>query len=177
MKITFHGAAMTVTGSQHLIEVNGRQILLDCGLYQGKRQEAYERNRTLPFDPSRVDVMVLSHAHIDHSGNIPNLVKSGFKGDIFATFATRELAAVMLLDSAHIQESDVEYANKKRVQRGEAPVEPIYTQADATAAMKNFHAIAYDRPTQILPDVTLTYLDAGHMLGSAIVVLNITDRD
>src|ERR1044071_8401281 len=98
MKITFHGAARTVTGSQHLIEVNGRQILLDCGLYQGKRQEATERNRTLPFDASQIGVMVLSHAHIDHSGNIPNLVKSGFKGDIYTTYASRDLCAAMLLD-------------------------------------------------------------------------------
>ncbi len=177
MKITFHGAARTVTGSQHLIEVNERQILLDCGLYQGKRSEAFERNRTIPFDTSHVDVMVLSHAHIDHSGNIPNLVKSGFKGDIYATFATRDLCGAMLLDSAHIQESDAEFVNKKRTRNGEAPVLPLYTQADATASLRNFHSIDYDRPTPILPGVTLTYLDAGHMLGSAIVVLNIEDRD
>ncbi len=177
MKITFHGAARTVTGSQHLVEVNGRQILLDCGLYQGKRKEAFERNRTLPFDMGRVDVMVLSHAHIDHSGNIPSLVKGGFKGDIFATFATRDLCGAMLLDSAHIQESDVQYVNKKRARNGRAPFEPLYTQADATAALRNFHAISYDRPTQIVPGVTLTFLDAGHILGSAIVVLNVEDRD
>jgi metallo-beta-lactamase family protein len=177
MKITFHGAARTVTGSQHLVEVNGRQILLDCGLYQGKRQEAFERNRKLPFDTSKVDVMVLSHAHIDHSGNIPNLVKAGFKGDIFATFATRDLAAIMLLDSAHIQENDVEYVNKKRERKSEPPVEPLYTQADATASLRNFHAIGYDRQAQILPGVSLTFVDAGHMLGSAIVILNIEDRD
>jgi metallo-beta-lactamase family protein len=177
MKITFHGAARTVTGSQHLVEVNGRQILLDCGLYQGKRQEAFQRNRTLPFDAGRVDVMVLSHAHIDHSGNIPNLVKSGFKGDIYATFATRDLCGAMLLDSAHIQESDVQFVNKKRARDGQALLEPLYTQADATAALNNFHAISYDRPTQIIPGVTLTFLDAGHMLGSAIVLLNIEDRD
>ncbi|MEP7285838.1 MAG: MBL fold metallo-hydrolase [Chloroflexota bacterium] len=177
MKITFHGAARTVTGSQHLIEVNGRQILLDCGLYQGKRQEAFQRNRTIPFDVSRVDVMVLSHAHIDHSGNIPNLVKSGFKGDIYATFATRDLASVMLLDSAHIQESDVEFVNKKRLRKGEPAIDPLYTQEDAKAALRNFHAIDYERSTQILPSVSLTYVDAGHMLGSAIVILNIEDRD
>ncbi len=177
MKITFHGAARTVTGSQHLVEVNGRQILLDCGLYQGKRQEAFERNRTLPFDTSKVDVMVLSHAHIDHSGNIPNLVKSGFKGDIYATFATRDLCAVMLLDSAHIQEGDVEFVNKKRQRNGEPPVQPLYTQEDATASLRNFHAISYDRQTEIIPGVTLTYVDAGHMLGSAIVILNSEDHD
>jgi len=177
MKITFHGAARTVTGSQHLLEVNGRQILLDCGLYQGKRQEAFQRNRTLPFDATHVDVMVLSHAHIDHSGNIPNLVKSGYKGDIYATFATRDLCGAMLLDSAHIQESDTQFVNKKRSRQGEPPVEPLYTQADATASLRNFHAIDYSRQTQLLPGVSLTYLDAGHMLGSAIVILNIEDRD
>lgn len=177
MKITFHGAARTVTGSQHLVEVNGRSILLDCGLYQGKRQDAFDRNRHLPFEAGKIDVMVLSHAHIDHSGNIPNLVKSGFKGDIYATFATRDLCAAMLLDSAHIQESDAQFANKKRAKKGEPPVEPLYTQADATASLRNFHAVDYQRQAQILPGVTLTYLDAGHMLGSAIVILNIEDRD
>lgn len=177
MKITFHGAARTVTGSQHLIEVNGRSILLDCGLYQGKRQDAFERNRTLPFPAAKIDVMVLSHAHIDHSGNIPNLVKSGFKGDIFATFATRDLCTAMLLDSAHIQENDAQFVNKKRAKQGEPPIEPLYTQADATASLRNFHSIDYERQAQILPGVTLTFLDAGHMLGSAIVILNIEDRD
>lgn len=177
MNITFHGAARTVTGSQHLIEINGRHILLDCGMYQGKRQDAFDRNRKLPFEANKIDVMVLSHAHIDHSGNVPNLVKSGFDGDIYATFATRDLCAAMLMDSAHIQEKDVEYVNKKRSRKGEPPVEPIYTTEDAVAALRNFHAIGYDRPTKIMPGVTLTYVDAGHMLGSAIVILNIEDRE
>lgn len=177
MKITFHGAARTVTGSQHLLEVNGRQILLDCGLYQGKRDEAFRRNKTLPFDASKVDIMVLSHAHIDHSGNIPNLVKSGFNGDIYATFATRDLCGAMLLDSAHIQESDAEFANKQRKRENTPPVEPLYTQVDASKALTYFHSIGYDRQAQLMPGVTLTYVDAGHMLGSAIVILNIEDRD
>src|SRR5512143_4119752 len=158
MKITFHGAARTVTGSQHLIEVNGRQILLDCGLYQGRRQEAYDRNRKLPFDPTKIDVMVLSHAPIDHSGNIPNLVKNGFKGDIYATFATRDLCGAMLLDSAHIQESDVQFVNKKRARQGEPLFKPLYTQADAVAAQRNFHAISYDRSCEIMPGVVLTFV-------------------
>ena len=177
MKISFMGAARTVTGSQHLIEVNGSRILLDCGLYQGRRAEAYERNRHLPFDPKAVDVMVLSHAHIDHSGNIPNLVKSGFRGDIISTPATRDLCASMLLDSGHIQEKDVEFVNKRR-KRGEAPiVEPIYTQADAAESIKSFSTQNYERPRQIAPGVTLTFRDAGHMLGSAVVILDIEDRE
>ena len=177
MRITFCGAARTVTGSQHLIEVNGQRILLDCGLYQGKRAEANERNRNLPFDPRSVDVMVLSHAHIDHSGNIPNLVKGGFRGDIVCTYATRDLCAVMLLDSGHIQERDVEYVNKRRRKRGEPPVEPLYTQQDATDSLPYFTGQSYQRARIIAPGVSLTFLDAGHMLGSAIVVLDIEDRE
>ncbi len=176
MKITFYGAARTVTGSQHLIEVNGKRILLDCGLYQGKRSEANERNRHLPFEAASVDVMVLSHAHIDHSGNIPNLIKSGYRGDILSTFATRDLCASMLLDSGHIQERDVEFVNKRR-KRGEPKVDPIYTQQDAQRSLEFFTTQGYERPRQIAPGVTLTYRDAGHMLGSAIVVLDIEDQD
>lgn len=176
MRLSFYGAARTVTGSQHLISVNGHQILLDCGLYQGHRNEANTRNRNLPFDAAAVDVMVLSHAHIDHSGNIPNLVKSGFQGDILCTYATRDLCATMLLDSAHIQERDAEYINKKRIRHAEPPVEPIYTAQDATESFKNFTSQSYDKTREIAPGVTLTLLDAGHMLGSAIVVLDIEDQ-
>jgi metallo-beta-lactamase family protein len=177
MKITFHGAARTVTGSQHLIEVNGQRILLDCGLYQGSRNEAFERNRNFPFDPGDVDVMVLSHAHIDHSGNIPNLARFGFKGDIVCTFATRDLCSTMLMDSAYIQEKDAEFLNKKRAKKGEPPIEPLYTVEDAVNCMEQFNAIGYHRQREILPGVQVTFLDAGHMLGSAIVVLDIEDRD
>ena len=177
MQITFHGAARTVTGTQHLVEVNGRQILLDCGLYQGKRQEAFQRNRFLPFDASKVDVMVLSHAHIDHSGNIPNLVKSGFKGNIYSTFATRDLCSIMLLDSANIQETDAHYVNEHHHDQHLPSVEPLYTEPDTVSALKNFHAIDYDRQNEIIPDVWLTFIDAGHLLGSAIIVLNIEDHD
>jgi metallo-beta-lactamase family protein len=177
MRITFYGAARTVTGSQHLIQVNGQRILLDCGLYQGRRADAYERNLHLPFDARTVDVMVLSHAHIDHSGNIPNLVKSGFRGEIICTFATRDLCATMLLDSAFIQERDIEYVNKRRRKRGEDPVEPLYTRQDALNSLQYFTAQSYNRPRSIAPGVTLTLLDAGHMLGSAIVMLDIEDRD
>lgn len=177
MKITFYGAARTVTGSQHLVEVNGTRILLDCGLYQGRRADAYQRNKHLPFDAAAVDVMVLSHAHIDHSGNIPNLVNSGFTGDIVCTHATRDLCATMLLDSGHIQERDVEYVNKKNARRGEPLVEPIYTQADAAHSLNYFVGQGYDHPRAIAPGVTLTLIDAGHLLGSASVILDIEDRE
>jgi metallo-beta-lactamase family protein len=177
MKLTFCGAAQTVTGSQHLIEVNGQRILLDCGMYQGSRAESYERNRNLPFDASTIDVMVLSHAHIDHSGNIPTLVNRGFHGDIISTFATRDLCAQMLLDSGHIQEKDAEFVNKKRRKRGEPPMEPLYTQQQASESLRYFASQGYGRARQIIPGVSLTFLDAGHMLGSAIVVLDIEDRD
>ncbi len=176
MKLTFHGATRTVTGSQHVLQVNGTQILLDCGLFQGKRQETFDRNSKLPFDPHAVDVMVLSHAHIDHSGNIPSLVKNGFRGDILCTFATRDLCATMLRDSAHIQQYDVEYVNKKRARAGQPLVDPIYTMEDAVRSLKNFLAIGYEREYRITPDIVLTLLDAGHILGSAIVVLDITEN-
>ncbi|MBI5960218.1 MAG: MBL fold metallo-hydrolase [Chloroflexi bacterium] len=177
MKINFHGAARTVTGSQHLIEVNGQRLLLDCGLYQGSRREAFERNRSLPFDAGAVDAMILSHAHIDHSGNIPNLVKSGFRGDIVCTFATRDLCSTMLLDSAHIQEMDAQFVNKKRARKNEPPVQPIYTTEDALDCLDYFNSIGYHREREILPGINVKFLDAGHMLGSAIVVLDIEDRD
>lgn len=176
MQITFHGAARTVTGSQHLIELNGLRILLDCGLYQGPRRESFDRNRHLPFEPESIDAVVLSHAHIDHSGNLPNLTKNGFRGDIVCTFATRDLCSAMLRDSGFIHEKDAEYLNKRR-QRGEPPVEPLYTAADAVQSLRFFTGIGYERPYALAPDVLLTFYDAGHMLGSAIVVLDVFDRD
>ncbi len=176
MKLTFHGAACTVTGSQHLLEVNGTRVLLECGLYQGRRQDSFERNRQFPFDPRDIDVMVLSHAHIDHSGNIPTLVKQGFQGNILCTFATRDLCAAMLRDSAHIQRYDVEYVNKKRARNGLPPVEPVYTLEDAVQSLKHFLATGYERPFRITPEITLTFFDAGHILGSAIVVLDIEEK-
>ncbi|MGQ9688478.1 MAG: MBL fold metallo-hydrolase RNA specificity domain-containing protein [Desulfobaccales bacterium] len=175
MRLTFHGAVQTVTGSQHLLTLNGRRILLDCGLYQGKREEAARRNREFPFDPAQVEVVVLSHAHIDHSGNLPNLVRQGFRGQIICTPATVDLCGAMLLDSGHIQEQDVEYVNKIRQKRGEPPVAPIYTQADAENCLKYFHRLDYDEPVELWPGVTLTLRDAGHMLGSAIVVLDFVE--
>lgn len=177
MKLTFHGAARTVTGSQHLVEVNEHRLLLDCGLYQGSRREAFDRNRNLPFEAADIDAMILSHAHIDHSGNIPNLVKSGFTGDIVCTFATRDLCSTMLMDSGHIQEKDAEFVNKKRARKDQPPIQPLYTVEDAVKCLDYFNAIGYHRQREILPGVHVSFLDAGHMLGSAIVVLDIEDRD
>jgi metallo-beta-lactamase family protein len=172
MKITFCGAAQTVTGSQHLITLNGFKILLDCGFYQGKREETWTRNRHFPFSPGDIDAMVLSHAHIDHSGNIPNLVKQGFRNKIVCTPATADLCGAMLPDSGHIQEEDVEYVNRQRRKRGEPPFKPIYTQEDAVASLKHFTGLEYEQPYQLLPGITLTLYDAGHLLGAAIVALD-----
>ena len=177
MKLTFHGAAKTVTGSQHLLEVNGKRILLDCGLFQGKRKEAFELNRSGFGAGKDIDCLVLSHAHIDHSGNIPTLVKRGFRGDIVCTSATRDLCAVMLMDSAFIQEKDVAFANKLRRRNKQKEFEPLYTREDAVAAMDQFVGISYNRKREILPGVHLTLVDAGHMMGSANVILDIHDRE
>lgn len=177
MKITFHGAARTVTGSQHLLEINGRKIMLDCGLYQGKRKEAFERNRTEFCQGKEIDTLILSHAHIDHSGRIPCLVKNGFRGDIICTSATRDLCAVMLMDSAFIQEKDVEFVNKRRRKNQQMPFEPLYTQEDVARSMAQFVGLNYNRRHQLFPGVHLTLMDAGHMLGSAHVILDIDDID
>ncbi len=177
MKIKFCGAAGTTTGSQHLITVNGRRILLDCGLYQGHRQEAFERNQHFPFEAGKIDAVVLSHAHIDHSGNLPNLVKQGFTGNIYATSASRDLCSIMLPDCAHIQESDVHWLNKKRAREGQPLLEPSYSLADAEAALLQFVTIGYKRPLPIADGVTLTFIEAGHLLGSAQVVLDIDDHE
>lgn len=174
--ITFYGAARTVTGSQHLLTINGFQILLDCGFFQGSRAETYERNQHLPFDATAVDVMVLSHAHIDHSANIPNLVKSGFTGDIVCTSATRDLCTIMLRDSAKIQEGDIEYLNRKRERQNLPPLSPIYTMQDAVNSLRNFVSVNYERPHRLAPGISVTFYDAGHILGSAIVAIDITEE-
>ena len=172
MEIAFFGAAETVTGSQHLITVNEQRILLDCGLYEGKRDEARRRNQELPFAARLVDMMVLSHAHIDHSGNIPNLVRHGFRGKVVCTKATADLCRYMLPDSGHIQEEDVEYVNRHRARNGEPPVDPIYTREDAVKSLRSFEGISYEQPYPLVPGVSLTLYDAGHVLGSAIVALD-----
>ena len=177
MRITFNGAARTVTGSQHLLEINGKTIMLDCGLFQGKRKEAFERNRSESCQGKDIDCLVLSHAHIDHSGRIPCLVRNGFNGDIFCTSATRDLCAVMLMDSASIQEKDVEFVNRRRRKQGQNPFEPLYTKADVAKAMNQFVGLNYNRPHQLFPGITLTLVDAGHMLGSAHVILDFEEQD
>ena len=175
MRITFLGAAQTVTGSMHLLDVNGARVLLDCGLFQGRRRESFQRNRNLPFDPSQLDAVVLSHAHIDHSGNLPNLVKTGYAGNIYATSATRDLCGAMLLDSGHIQESDVAYINKRRARKGLPPAEPTYTVEDAMTCLRSFVGIDYHHAFQVAPGTTVTFFDAGHILGSALTVLDIEE--
>ncbi len=176
MELQFWGAAQTVTGSMHLLKVNGHNILLDCGLYHGPRKEAFERNKNFPFKPTEIDALIVSHAHIDHIGNIPTLVKQGYRGPIWATSATRDLAAIMLRDSAHIQESDVAYVNKRRARQGKSLFEPLYIQADALEALTLFQSIEYNRPFSPAPGVEVHYRDAGHMLGSTSVTLDIDDQ-
>ncbi len=173
--ITFHGAARTVTGSQHLLSVNGFRILLDCGFFQGSRTETRERNQHLPFDAAAVDVMVLSHAHIDHSANIPNLVKSGFKGNIVCTSATRDLCTLMLRDSAKIQDYDIQYLNRKRERQQLPPLEPIYTMEEAVASLKSLCEYRLRAAVSAGPRHSVTFYDAGHLLGSAIVAIDITE--
>src|SRR2546427_10502853 len=136
MRIHFLGATRTTTGSMYLFEINGKQLLLECGLFQGKRDESMERNRHFPFDAKKVDAVVISHAHIDHCGNLPNLCRQGVDGNIYCTFATRDLAAIMLEDSAEIQRADAEYISKKRAQKGLPPVELLYSPEDAQKAVR-----------------------------------------
>lgn len=178
MKIKFCGAAREVTGSCHLVTLNdGFTILLDCGLYQGNSKELEDFNDNWLFNPAWIDCMVLSHAHIDHTGRIPKLVKDGFRNTIYSTHATRALSAIMLLDSAGIQEKDAEYDNKRAVKQGKKPsAEPLYTSDDVQKAMKLFASYSYERWFNIHPDVQVLFTDAGHILGSACVTLKITER-
>lgn len=175
MQIQFLGATRTTTGSMYLLEVNQKKILLECGLFQGQRDESIERNRNFTFKPSELDAVILSHAHIDHCGNLPNLCRQGYTGSIYCTFATRDLASIMLEDSAEIQRADAEFVSKKRAKHNLPPVEPLYTTIDAEKAIRQFVSLNYDRPIHVTDGVTVTFKDAGHILGSAQVVLDIKE--
>jgi len=176
MKIKFIGAAREVTGSKHLIITKqGRRLVLDCGMFQGKGLETDAANRRLGFNPREIDHIILTHAHIDHSGLIPYIYKLGFRGSVVCTDATRDLCSIMLADSGYIQEHDTHTFNKKRARQGREPVEPIYTKADAIACMELFISIPYERKFRIDENIKLKFTNTGHMLGSAVANLEITE--
>jgi metallo-beta-lactamase family protein len=174
--LKFLGAAKSVTGSKHIIESNGSKILVDCGLFQGRREESNRRNRNFPFDPKEIERVVLSHAHIDHSGNLPNLVKQGYGNSIYSTFATRDLCLAMLNDSAYIQEKDAEYLNKKNERMNRPLVEPLYGIDDVERALSQFRGISYNKGFYVSAHIKLTFHDAGHILGSALLVFEIKEN-
>lgn len=177
MRIAFHGAARTVTGSKHLITlVNGKKYLLDCGMFQGMGAETDSLNRDWGFTPSEISFLILSHAHIDHSGLIPKLIKDGFKGKVFCTPATRDLTAVLLEDSGEIQEDDAKFSNKRRAVQGLPYITPLYTSQDALDAMSHFETVEYGNWVRIDEHVELMYTDAGHIIGSAVVNLKVTEN-
>lgn len=176
MKITFWGAAKTVTGSMHQVEASGHRFLLDCGLYQGRRQEAFERNSHFPFPVQSIDGVILSHAHIDHSGNLPTLVSRGYQGPIYATPATIDLCLAMLADSAYLQQKDAEFCNRRReyrksIGRDDRECVPLYTMEDAEETFRHFQPVPLGEPHEIAPNVSYHTYDAGHMLGSTSIVL------
>ncbi len=175
MHIEFHGAAGEVTGSCHLIEVAGRRILLDCGLIQGGPKDVARNRDAFPFDVKSIDAVILSHAHIDHSGRLPLLVRAGYAGPVHTHRATKDLCRIMLKDSAYLAEKDAEGENRRRGRKGLPPVEPLYTMGDAAEAMRRFRGVGYDEKTRILPGVHMRLRDAGHILGSAIVELWLTE--
>ncbi|MBU1019092.1 MAG: MBL fold metallo-hydrolase [Patescibacteria group bacterium] len=176
MKFTSYGAAREVTGSKHLIETNGKRILLDCGIFHGRRKEAEAKNKNFPFKPADLDAVILSHAHIDHSGNLPNLVKQGYNGPIFCTNATLDLCTHMLLDSAFIQEKEAEYINTKRRKKGEEQVEPIYTQKDAEESLRYFTGRKHNEEFEPVEGVKVVFREAGHILGAAIVEIHAENK-
>jgi metallo-beta-lactamase family protein len=177
MTIQFFGAARTTTGSMHLVEVNGLKILLDCGLFQGRRKEAFERNRKLPIDPAQLDYVILSHAHIDHSGNLPTLARHGFRGTVICTPATRDLCDVMLRDSAHLQQMDVEHVNKRRAAQEKTLFEPLYLMEHVDQIMAQFQSEPLKRQIDLGSGVSVLLHEAGHILGSAIVQLDAKQAD
>jgi metallo-beta-lactamase family protein len=177
MKIAFHGAARVVTGSKHLLTLaNGKKYLLDCGMFQGMGQDSDMLNRNWGFTPSEVNYLILSHAHIDHSGLIPKLVKDGFGGKIFCTPATKELSSVLLEDSAGIQQDDIKFINKRRISDGQSSLQPMYDEDDAKKAVALMETVEYDNWNKIDENVQFMYTDAGHILGSAAVHLKINEN-
>ena len=164
-----------MTGSMHLVEANGHRVLLDCGMVQGKRQEARKLNSEFPFDVMSIDAVVLSHAHLDHSGKLPLLAKLGFDNSIFSTSATRDLCSAMLRDSASLQEMDAKYVNKLNIEKRLPFLKPLYTVHDVTTTLSLFQTVEYDRPLDILPGIKLTFRDAGHILGSATVTIEFAE--
>lgn len=175
MKLTFFGAAGEVTGSQHLIETDGRRILLDCGLFQGRRAESRAKNEQFHCRPKDLDAVILSHAHIDHCGNLPGLYKAGFRGDVFCTRATADVAELMLNDSARIQEEDAKYLGRK-LKSHHPTVEPLYTRDDVDGLLGRFQTLSYHDWHELADDVRIRFSDSGHILGSAITEIEIDDR-
>ena len=177
MKITFLGATRTVTGSNFLVEGAGKKFLVDCGMWQGKAEQEMENSQDFEFNPAEIDFMLLTHAHIDHSGRIPKLYNEGFKNKVYAHKATCDLCALMLPDSGHIQETETEWKNKRRIRRGEEPLEPIYTAEQAAKSLEIFEPVQYDQIIEITPEIHVRFNDAGHMLGSSIIELWVKEGD
>jgi metallo-beta-lactamase family protein len=175
MQLEFWGAAREVTGSMHLLRVGSKSLLIDCGLAQGRRKQTFERNRNLPFEPSSIDAVILTHAHLDHAGNLPSLVRAGFRGKIYTTSATEDLCNYMLVDSAHIQKSDVRYVNRRRKREGKRPFEPLYQIGDVRKTLSRYRAMDYHDWFSPVEGVRALFLDAGHILGSASVILEVTE--
>lgn len=173
MQLEFVGAAQTVTGSKHILRANGKTFLLDCGMFQGRRRESDEANRFLPLKTNEIDAMVLSHAHIDHAGLIPLLVKNGYSGPIYCTHATRDLCSIMLQDSARIQTHDAEHLSRKLGKT----IEPLYSEEDARAAIMQFRSVSYEQKIPLHTGVFMTFHDAGHILGSALEEWEIDDEE
>ncbi len=176
MKLSFHGAARSVTGSRHMVELPGCRLLLDCGLFQGRREEAFEQNRDLGFDPKSVNAVLLTHAYVDHSGALPVLPQHGFSGKVFLTRATADLTQLMLEDSAHVQVSDCSYVNKKEHRKGRTSVRPLYNTNDVRKLVRRFEGTRYGDLLKISPRVTASFHDAGHILGSAAIRVKYTAR-
>ncbi|MEM7083254.1 MAG: MBL fold metallo-hydrolase [Pseudomonadota bacterium] len=176
MELEFFGAAGEVTGSCHILTVNKHRVLLDCGMIQGGKKAEARNRQSFPFDAANIDAVILSHAHIDHSGRLPLLVKRGFEGPIWAQRASQDLCHILLEDSARLGEQDVERKNRKRLRQGKKPLKPLYSSADAQAALRQFRSLRYRETTEILPGITITFKDAGHILGSCVVEIKATEN-